>query len=239
MGSLVAERRRGRRRDEGKREERALTTNTELQAHVVAELKWDPKIDASEIAVSATDGAVTLVGFVPDYFQKTKAVAAAERVYGVKAVADELEVRLRGSHVRDDSDIAQSIAHILSSNTVLPAGIQAKVADGVITLTGSVLWDFQREEAARLVDGVIGVKHVINLVTVRPQATVAQVEKEITNALARHAALDARRIRVSTEDGTAVLSGHVHSFEEARLAKQAALSAPGISKVEDHLVVQP
>lgn len=217
-----------------------MKTDSQLQADVKQELVWEPTVAARNIAVFAKDGAVTLSGSVPSYLQKVGAVAATERVYGVKVVADELEVRVLDAHARVDSDIAEFVARILEWNTVLASEhIQAKVAKGHVTLTGEVNWNHARDEAARAVQQVLGVKAVTNRITVKPRVVPAQVEKQIANALARHAALDARQIHVTTSGSKAVLTGHVHSLDEARVAKGAAWSAPGISNVEDRLVIQP
>jgi osmotically-inducible protein OsmY len=217
-----------------------LKTDIQLQDDVRQELKWANEVDARHVAVTTKDGSVTLSGYVSAYIQKLRAVTAAERVYGVKAVADEIEVRVHDSHVRDDSDIAESVARILEWNATLAGqNIQAKVANGHVTLRGEVDWNHQREEAANAIYSVLGVTVVTNAITVKPRAVIAQVEKQITNALTRHAALDARQINVTTSGSTATLTGHVHSLDEARVAKRAALSAPGISNVEDRLVIQP
>ena len=211
-----------------------------MQLDVQQALKWDPAVDERNLEVTANDGAVTLSGYVPSYFAKTCAVSATERVYGVKAVADEIEVRLRHAHTRDDSDIAESVAHTLEWNSVLASQhIQAEVTDGHVTLTGEVAWKYERDEAGRAINRVLGVKSVVNLITVKPQVVAAQVEKQIARALTRHAALDARQIYVTTSGTKAILTGHVHSVDEDRIAKDAAWSAPGISEVDDHLVIQP
>jgi osmotically-inducible protein OsmY len=212
----------------------------QLQNDVQQELKWEPKVDARHLVVTADDGAVTLSGYVPSYFEKTRAVAATERVYGVKAVADEIEVRLHATHTRTDSDIAESIAHILRWNATLAGQrIQAKVSNGHVTLTGEVVWNYEREEAEHAVNRVLGVTSVVNRITVQPRVVAVQVESKITTALARHAALDARQIHVTTRGTKAVLTGHVHSLDEDRIAKGAAWSAPGITEVDDRLIVQP
>jgi osmotically-inducible protein OsmY len=212
----------------------------ELQSDVQDELKWEPEVDARHIEVAAEDSAITLSGYVPSYYEKTRAVAAAERVYGVKAVADELEVRLHATHEKGDSDIAASIAHILEWNSTLShENIQAKVSDGNVILAGEVTWNYERATAERVINHLLGVQSVVNRITVKPRVMPSKVEKQITNALARHAALNARQIHVSTHGTKAVLTGHVHSLEEDRIAKGAAWSAPGVTDVEDHLVVQP
>lgn len=217
-----------------------MKTDAQLQTDVQQELRWEPTVDARHITVTTKDGAVTLLGYVPSYFAKVRAVVATEHVYGVKAVADELEVRIHDALLRDDSDIAVSVARILEWNTALASEhIQAKVANGHVTLTGAVGWNHAREEGASAVHRVLGVTAVTNRITVKPRAVTAQVEKQITNALARHAQLDARQIHVTTSGSTATLTGHVHSLDEAHVASSAALSAPGIFKVNDLLVIQP
>src|ERR1019366_2453904 len=214
-----------------------VMSDNQLQIDVQQELKWDPKVDARRIAVTAHDGAVTLTGYVPSYFDKTRAVTAAEHIHGVKAIADEIEVRLHQRNTRDDSDIAESVAHILEWNAALAdQDVQAKVSQGHVTLTGKVAWNYQRDEAELTVNRVLSVTSVTNRITVKPRVAASSVEKQITNALARHAALDARQIHVSMSGPKAVLTGHVHSFEEARIAKNAAWSAPGVLAVDDHLL---
>lgn len=212
----------------------------QLQTDVQQELKWVPEVDARHIVVTTEDSAVTLSGYVPSYFEKTRAVAAAERVYGVKAVADELEVHLHNTHAKKDSDIAASVVHILEWNSTLASQhVQAKVSNGHVTLTGEVAWNYEREEAARAINHLLGVTSVVNRITVKPRIMASQVEKQITNALARHATLDARQIHVTTSGTKAVLTGHVHSLDEDRIAKVAAWSAPGVTAVDDRLLVQP
>ena len=212
----------------------------QLQTDVQQELKWEPGVDARHIEVTAEDSAITLSGYVSTYFAKTKAVAAAERVYGVKAVADELEVRLHAAHEKEDSDIAASVAHVLEWNSTLSRqNIKAKVSNGHVTLTGEVTWNYERDEATRAINHLIGVQSVVNRITVKPRVMASKVEKKITDALARHAALDARQIHVTTSGTKVVLTGHVHSLDEDRTAKVAAWSAPGVQHVEDHIVIQP
>jgi osmotically-inducible protein OsmY len=215
-------------------------TNSELLADVQEELEWEPDLEADHVAVSVNDGAVTLAGYVPSYFDKTRAVAVTERVSGVKAVADEIDVRLPDADVRDDTHLAESVAHLLSWHSALAAeDLQAKVDGGDVTLTGIVDWDFQVEEAERLVKRLVGVRSVTNLITLRQRARITDVQKSIADALTRRAALDARRIEVSVDGSVATLKGRVRSLEEERLARRAAMSAPGITDVDDQLVVEP
>ena len=217
-----------------------MNRNDQVRSDVEHELAWEPKLDESHISLGVKDGAVTLSGHVPTYMQKGSAVRAAERVYGVKAVADDLEVRLAGSDVRDDTDIAESIAHMMRWNATIPKDVKAEIAGGIVTLKGTIDWEFQRHEAARLVRGVIGVRGVKNLIELKPRPGDPQaVETKIASAFGRQASLDARRIHVTVHDSTAVLSGHVHSLAEQRSARIAAYAAPGITKVESRLTIEP
>ncbi|MGZ4316619.1 MAG: BON domain-containing protein [Gaiellaceae bacterium] len=218
-----------------------MDTDKRLQEAVMRELEWDPKVDSAHIGVSAKDGAVTLTGHVTTYSEKMAAVRAAERVYGVKAVADELEVKLSSLTKRDDTDIAEEIARELRWNTTIPDAVDAEVRDGWVTLRGEVEWTYQKNAAERAVRDVAGIRGVSNLITIKPRVKPkpSEVEQRVAEAIQRQASLDARRIWASTSNGTVHLYGNVHSFWEKRLAEEAASSAPGVSKVEDHIVVTP
>jgi len=191
------------------------------------------------ISVGVTDGAVTLTGHVASYAEKLAAARAAERVYGVKAVANDIEVRLLDR--RDDSHIAEAIAHILEWNVNIPAGqVHARVQDGWVTLEGSVEYSHQRHEVERMVRHVRGVKGITDSIVVRrPPVLPEQVRTEITDAFRRNAELDARSIGVDISDHKARLYGHVHSLHEVRSATAAAAAAPGVTSVENHLTVSP
>lgn len=210
-----------------------------IQEAVMRELDWDPKVDAAHIGVSVKNGAVTLTGHVSSYSEKLAAVKAAERVYGVKAVADEIKVRLPTSDVRDDTDIAEEIARELQWNTLVPDTVHPEVRNGIVTLRGDVEWAYQREEAERAVRDLTGVTGVTNLITVKPRVKAADIEQRIKEAIERAASLDARQIRVTTTNGTVHLQGHVHSLFEKKVAEEAAKAAPGIVKVENEIVVTP
>jgi osmotically-inducible protein OsmY len=180
-----------------------------------------------------------LTGGVSTYAQKLAAVRAASRVYGVKAVADEMKVKLAGTP-RDDSDIAQAIAHVLEWNTQIPEGkVHAQVRAGWVTLDGEVGWDYQRREVERMVRHVRGVVGITNNITVKPTVSPDQVQGKIEEAFRREAQIDARHISVQVSDHTAKLYGHVHSLKEANVATAAAASAPGVASVESHLVATP
>ena len=217
-----------------------MKSDSELRVDVISELQWDPQIsDPNAIGVAVQDGAVTLTGHVPTYTEKLAATRTAERVYGVKAVANDLQVKLADAP-RDDSDIARAIAHVLEWNVQVPEGkVHAEVKNGWVTLDGEVDYDFQRREVERMVRQVRGVIGVTDTITVKPLASPQKVQEVIEDAFKREAEVDARHISVGVSDHTAKLYGHVHSVQEATAARAAAASAPGISAVESHLVVSP
>ena len=217
-----------------------MKSDSQIREEVIQELRWDPQVtDPDVIGVAVKDGAVTLTGAVSTYAQKFAAVRAASRVYGVKAVADELTVKPTGEP-RDDSDIARAIAHILDNNTQIPEGkVHAQVRAGWVTLNGEVEWQYQRLEVERMVRHVRGVVGISNNIVVTPKVSPGQVQAKIEEAFKREAEVDARHISVAVSDHTARLYGHVHSLSEANAARVAAASAPGIASVESHLVVTP
>lgn len=217
-----------------------MKSDAQIRDDVISELAWDvqvPKPDSIGVAVS--DGAVTLTGKTTSYAEKLAAARAAERVYGVKAVANDLEVRLVGEP-RDDSDIARAIAHVLEWNTQIPEGlVQARVHSGWVTLEGQVGYEYQRSEVERMIRHVRGVTGITDMITVMPPVSEATVGNEIEGAFERRAQLDSRSIRVEVSGHTARLYGHVHSLTEASAARVAAASAPGVAAVDSHLTVAP
>ena len=215
-----------------------MKSDAEIRDDVIDELRWDPQIsDPDAIGVAVQDGAVTLTGHVPSYAEKLAAARAAERVYGVKAVANDLTVKLAGAP-RDDSDIATAIAHVLENNVQIPEGrVHARVQNGWVTLEGEVDYEYQRREVERMVRQVRGVIDVIDTITIKPAARGEEVQKIIEDAFKREAEVDARHVRVEVTDHTAGLYGHVHSLKEASAARAAAASAPGVATVESHLVI--
>jgi osmotically-inducible protein OsmY len=217
-----------------------MKSDTEIRDEVIDELRWDPQItEPDAIGVAVTDGAVTLTGSVRTYSEKLAAARTAERVYGVKAVANELEVKLAGAP-RDDSDIARAIAHVLDNNVQIPEGkVHARVENGWVTLDGEVDWGFQRHEVERMVRQVRGVTGVTDSIVVNPPTSPESVAAVIEETFKRRSEIDARHIRVEVSDHTARLYGHVHSLQEANAARAAAAAARGISRVESHLVISP
>lgn len=217
-----------------------MRVDKELQDDVISELEWDPRIDSSNIQVTAHAGAVTLKGHVETYAELIAAQRAVARLYGVRAVANDLVVRLPSDQTRDDSDIAQATANQLAWNVNIPEGaIKALVSEGWVTLEGQVERIYQSEAAERIVRGLIGVKGVTNRVIVQPTVHEKDVKAKITEALHRQAQIDARRIWLTTEDGHVTLHGQVSSWSEAEAARKAAASAPGVTKVESKLTVTP
>jgi osmotically-inducible protein OsmY len=217
-----------------------VKSDSEIRDDVVNELQWNPQItDPDAIGVAVVDGAVTLTGTVPSYAEKISAARTAGRVYGVRAVADELRVKLPGAP-RDDSGIATAIAHVLENNVQIPGGrVHARVENGWVTLDGEVDYEFQRHEIERMVRQVRGVTGVTDNITIRPPASPESVQAMIEETFEREAEVDARRIRVDVADHTARLYGQVRSLAEARAARAAAATAPGVASVDSHLVVSP
>jgi osmotically-inducible protein OsmY len=222
-------------------QDRALDTDEALRDEVLRELAWDPEVDETRIAVSVTNGAVTLAGHVSTYPEKRAAVRAAERVFGVRAVADELKVELREESLHDDIAIAEAIAQELRWNVAIPDTISAEVRRGVVTLRGEVEWPFQRDEAERVVSSLEGVTGVVNTVVVRPPRPpdASEIRERVAEALERLAAVDASRISVTTSNGTVILRGRVRSLHESRLAERAARAAPGSAEVVNEIAVEP
>jgi osmotically-inducible protein OsmY len=217
-----------------------MKSDSEIREDVINELRWDPQItEPDAIGVAVQDGAVTLTGHVSTYAQRLAAARAAERVYGVKAVANDLTVKLSGAP-RDDSDIARAIAHVLEWNVQVPEGkVHARVSGGWVTLDGEVEYEYQRHEVERMVRNVRGVLGVTDLITVKPPVSPEKVQAVIEDAFKREAEIDARHIRVEVSDHTAELYGHVHSLHEEAAARAAAAAAPGVATVKSHLLVSP
>ncbi len=217
-----------------------MKSDSEIRDDVIEELRWEPRIsDPDAVGVAVRDGAVTLTGSVPSYAEKLAAAQAAERVYGVKAVANDLNVKLPGAP-RDDADIATAIAHVLDWNVQIPEGkVHARVQGGWVTLEGEVEHDYQRREVERMVRNVRGVVGVTDTITVKPPPGQEAVKEKIEESFKREAEIDARHIRVEVTDHTAQLYGHVHSLHEAAVARAAASAAPGVATVDSHLLVSP
>jgi len=216
-----------------------MKTDMQLQRDVIEELAWQPNVREAEIGVACKNGVVTLSGFVDSYAQKYAAGRAAEHVIGVRAVADDLQVKLPRAFVRSDTDIAHAAVTALKWDVEVPdSRIQVLVDDGWVSLDGAVDWQFQRSATEKAVRYLTGVKGVINRISVQqPKVSAYEVNQRIEQALKRSAAVDADRITVDAKNGKVVLRGTVRSWAEREDAERAAWAAPGVSEVNDEIAV--
>ncbi len=199
-----------------------MKTDGELKEDVMDELQWEPAVNAEAIGVAVKDGIVTLSGYVDSYTEKIAAERTVQKVYGVKAIAQEIQVRLPGSSQRSDEDIAKAAANALEWKSSVPRDrIKVKVQDGRITLSGEVDWRYQKETAEEAVCCLMGVTGVTNLITIKPMIKPTEVKTKVEAALQRHAMLDSRRITVEVHDSRVTLRGVVHSYAEKREAENA------------------
>jgi osmotically-inducible protein OsmY len=214
-----------------------IRKDEQIQQDVLAELKWDARVQPNEIGVSVKDGIVALTGWVDSFLKKWSAEEAALRVRGVKAVANDIEVRL--STQQTDPDIAAAVLHALQWDAGVPLDkVQVAVSKGWVTLKGEAEWQYQREDAEKVVRRISGVKGVSNLIVVKPRVSPTDLRKKIEEALVRSAQLDAAKITVEIQGSKAILKGSVRSWAEKQEAERAAWSAPGITAVENRIALE-
>jgi osmotically-inducible protein OsmY len=213
-------------------------SDDELQVRVFEELRSDPKLATTSIAVAADSGVVTLRGTAGTLRQKIEAQRAAERVYGVKKVKNELEVQLIAGNRKDDAELRADVLQALMLDSLVPSTVDARVRDGVVTLTGIADYQFQREEAERVVINMVGVVNLTDQIKIaHPTPDADDVKRTITESFERNATIDAGRVRVSTSNDTVILEGLVSSWAEHDAAVAAAWSASGVKHVDDRIEV--
>jgi len=216
----------------------SLQTDEAIQRDVLDEIKWDTRLRASEIGVAVKDGIATLTGFVGSYLEKRAAEAAAQRVRKVKAVANELEVRLPGSAERTDTDLAEAVVNELKWDTGIPAGkLEVAVSKGWVTLKGEVEYAFQKKDAERAIRYTAGITGVSNFVQVKPQLFPTNLKADIEKALTRNAETDAEHITVDVSGSKVSLYGTVHSYAERKAAENAVWAAPSVTEVDDRIAI--
>jgi len=215
-----------------------MSFDTDLTADVSDELFWDPKLDSAAIAVSADDGKITLRGTVGSLREKREAQKAAQRVFGVVSVDNQMQVRLLNDAKRDDAELRGDVLQALMLDSLVPKTVDVKVDDGFVTLAGTAKWQYQRDEAEFVASNIVGTLDVFDEIELTgPTPDRGDVQESIKKAFKRNAALDAKDLHVSTDNGSVTLKGTVSSWTEHDEAIDAAWAAPGVTSVRDHLMV--
>lgn len=210
----------------------------ELKQNILEQLEYEPGIEAADIGVTVENGTVTLSGHVQSYPQKKRAEDAVMRVRGVKAIAQEIEVRIPGTHLTADDEIAKRVLEHLSWDASVPTdALQIKVENGWVTLAGKVHWHFERDAAEKAVQNLSGVRGILNSIELSPAVEADDVRQRIERALKRDAELEAQQIDVSVADRTVILSGQVRTWAERNAAERAAWAAPGVISVDDRISI--
>jgi osmotically-inducible protein OsmY len=208
----------------------------QLRETVTRQIEWEPMVKSNDVSVSVTDGVVSLAGFVHTYLERTAAERAAKSVYGVTSIATDIEVR--PVHSRTDPEIARDVAEALKLHALVPEGkVKVSVRDGWVTMEGTVEWNYERNTAESVVHAVEGVRGIVNQISVACHVSPSLVKEKIEDALRRSAEVDSKQIKVDAHDTKVVLSGNVRSWLEREEAERAAWAAPGVTNVEDNLVI--
>ena len=215
-----------------------MSLDTDLTADVSDELFWDPKVDNAAIAVSATEGKITLRGTVGSLREKRETKKAAQRVFGVISVDNQLQVKLMNDDRRADADLRGDVLQALMLDSLVPATVDAKAEDGFVTLSGSADWQYQRDEADFVASNIVGTLDVFDEIELtHPKPNAGDVQDSIKKAFKRNAALDADNLYISSDNGTVTINGNVSSWAEHDQALDAAWAAPGVTSVRDEMTI--
>ena len=216
-----------------------MKTDEQIQKDVMEELGWQPYLKPSEIGVAVNHGIVTLSGQVDSYFKKLEAEKAARKVSGVKAIAEDIQIGVLSAGNKTDADIAEAVVNALKWHSVVPEEeIKIKVENGTVILEGEVEWQFQRNSAKTAIENLTGVRHVTNLITVKPKVSPSAIQQKISSAFHRSATIDAARITAEVSGSKVTLRGNVRSFVEKEDAERAAWNAPGVTSIESKLQIE-
>lgn len=217
-----------------------MISDSEIKKNIEAELNWDPDIKSTDIAVSVKKGVVALSGYVSTFPQKFQAELDVKRVTGVSGIANDIEVRLPNVDKRPDPEIARDAVAAVQFQLPMSYGnVKVLVRDGWITLEGALEWQYQKERAADAVRHLKGVSGVINSINVQPKVSPIEIKRKIEEAFMRSAEIDANHIIVEANGGEVILKGSVHTWFERKEAERAAWLAPGVTKVQDKISIQP
>lgn len=217
-----------------------MKNDMEIQKDVLSQLQWEPFVKASEIGVSVKDGIVTLSGIVDSYLKKIAAENAVKKVNGVRAIAEDIQIGVSPGYKKTDTEIAASVLSALKWHSAVPdETIRAKVEDGVVTLEGEVEWEYQRSSARSAVSYLLGVRNVVNNITVKPKILASDIKNKISSAFHRTATIDAEKVSVEVIGNRVILRGKVRSYAEKEDTETAAWSAPGVATVENYLELVP